>query len=245
MVNNAETETAMYKIAAFIVDKRNLFFLLFIFALIFSVFSRNWVSVEDDITQYLPETTETRRGLTLMNDEFVTYGSASVMVSNITYEKAEELKELIENIRGVSGVELDDSEEHYKNASAMFSVTFEGEADDDISKSAMDKIKSELSGYDVYISSEVGNDASAQLAEEMGVVTLIAAGIILVVLFFTSKAYAEIPVLIIRRGGAAEYGYKFHGGDDIVYFRFGHHSAAAGAGDRLRHYTDSQIYRGA
>ncbi len=69
MVNNAETETAMYKIAAFIVDKRNLFFLLFIFALIFSVFSRNWVSVEDDITQYLPETTETRRGLTLMNDE--------------------------------------------------------------------------------------------------------------------------------------------------------------------------------
>ena len=203
VVNNAETETAMYKIAAFIVDKRNLFFLLFIFALIFSVFSRNWVSVEDDITQYLPETTETRRGLTLMNDEFVTYGSASVMVSNITYEKAEELKELIENIRGVSGVELDDSEEHYKNASAMFSVTFEGEADDDISKSAMDKIKSGLSGYDVYISSEVGNDASAQLAEEMGVVTLIAAGIILVVLFFTSKAYAEIPVLIMTFGAAA------------------------------------------
>ncbi|MDE7193493.1 MAG: MMPL family transporter, partial [Oscillospiraceae bacterium] len=193
----------MYKIAAFIVDKRNLFFLLFIFALIFSVFSRNWVSVENDITQYLPESTETRQGLTLMNDEFVTYGSASVMVSNITYEKAEELKERLENISGVSGIELDDSEDHYKNASAMLAVTFEGEADDEISKSAMDKIKAELEGYDVYISSEVGSDASAQLAEEMGVVTLIAAGIILVVLFFTSKAYAEIPVLIMTFGAAA------------------------------------------
>lgn len=203
VVDNTDTETPMYKVAAFIVDKRNLFFLLFIFALIFSVFSRSWVSVENDITQYLPESTETRQGLTLMNDEFVTYGSASVMVSNITYAKAEELKEQLEGISGVSGIELDDSEAHYKNASAMLSVTFEGEADDEISKSAMDKIKAELAGYDVYISSEVGSDASAQLAEEMGVVTLIAAGIILLVLFFTSKAYAEIPVLIMTFGAAA------------------------------------------
>ena len=202
-IDSEETETPMYKIAAFIVDKRNLFFLLFIFALIFSVFSKNWVSVENDITQYLPETTETRQGLTLMDEEFITYGSASVMVSNITYETAEELKKRLESINGVSGIELDDSEEHFKNASAMFSVTFEGEADDEISRSAMEKIKSELSGYDVYISSEVGNDASAQLAEEMGVVTLIAAGIILVVLFFTSKSYAEIPVLIMTFGAAA------------------------------------------
>ncbi len=202
-MDNGETESPMYKIAAFIVDKRNLFFLLFIFALIFSVFSRNWVSVENDITKYLPETTETRQGLTLMDEEFVTYGSASVMVSNITYKTADGIKERLESINGVSGVELDDSEEHFKNASAMFSVTFDGEADDEISKNAMDKIRSELSGYDFYVSSEVGNDASAQLAEEMGVVTLIAAGIILVVLLFTSKAYAEIPVLIMTFGAAA------------------------------------------
>ena len=31
------------KMAAFIVDKRNLFFLLYIFAIIFSLFSMNWV----------------------------------------------------------------------------------------------------------------------------------------------------------------------------------------------------------
>ena len=96
-IDSEETETPMYKIAAFIVDKRNLFFLLFIFALIFSVFSKNWVSVENDITKYLPETTETRQGLTLMDEEFITYGTASVMVSNITYQTAEELKSRLEN----------------------------------------------------------------------------------------------------------------------------------------------------
>lgn len=97
--DNGETESPMYKIAAFIVDKRNLFFLLFIFALIFSVFSRNRVSVENDITKYLPETTETRQGLTIMDEESVTYGSALVMVSNITYKTAEELKGRLESIR--------------------------------------------------------------------------------------------------------------------------------------------------
>ena len=40
----------MEKLAAFIVDKRNLFFLLYIFALIFSVIASGWVKVEDDIT---------------------------------------------------------------------------------------------------------------------------------------------------------------------------------------------------
>ena len=42
------------KVATFIVDKRNLFFLLYIFALIFCLFSMNWVEVENDVTTYLP-----------------------------------------------------------------------------------------------------------------------------------------------------------------------------------------------
>lgn len=201
--DNEENESFMYKLATFIVDKRHLFFLLFIFAIVFSVFAMNWVSVENDITQYLPETTETRRGLTLMNDEFVTYGSASVMVSNITYDDAEKLSEEIENIDGVAGVEFDDSADHYKNAAALFSVTFDGEADEQISIDAINEIRTRLSAYDLSISSEVGNDSSAQLAEEMGIVTMIAAVIIVLVLLFTSGSYAEIPVLIMTFGAAA------------------------------------------
>ncbi len=201
--DNGENESPMYKIAAFIVDKRNLFFLLFIFAIIFSFFSSGWVSVENDITQYLPESTETRRGLTLMNDEFVTYGSASVMVSNVTYDRALDIAEKLKSINGISKVEFDDTKEHYKGAAAMFSVTFEGEEADDISVSAMKRLKEELSGYDLYISSTVGSDKSAQLAEEMNVVTAIAAVIILVVLLFTSHSYMEIPVLVMTFGAAA------------------------------------------
>ena len=50
-------ENGMEKLAAFIVDKRNLIFLLYVFALIFSIVAMDWVNVENDITTYLGEDT--------------------------------------------------------------------------------------------------------------------------------------------------------------------------------------------
>ena len=46
-------------------------------------------------------------------------------------------------------------------------------------------------------------DSSADLAKEMGVIVLIAAVIIVVVLTLTSKAYMEVPVLVMTFGAAA------------------------------------------
>lgn len=193
----------MEKIASFIVDRRNLFFLIYIFAILFSIFSIGWVQVENDITTYLPDDTETRQGLTVMNDNFVTYGSARVMVSNVSYEKAMSLKEQLEDIDGVTSIDFDNSKDSFNNGSALFSVTFDGEVDDEISKSAMNEIKEELKDYDFYVDSEVGVDTSADLANEMVVIVIVAAIIIVIVLTLTSRSYAEVPVLIMTFGVAA------------------------------------------
>ena len=203
MKEKKQQQSGMEKIATFIVDKRNLFFLLYIFALIFSVVAIGWVKVENDITAYLPADTETRQGLTVMNDNFTTFGSARVMVSNITYETAEELCDQIKAVNGVDTVEFDDTEDHYKNASALYTVTFDGTETDPVSIDARNEIANLLSGYDSYIDSEVGKDMSAELASEMGVILAIAAVIIVVVLTLTSRSYAEVPVLILTFGAAA------------------------------------------
>ena len=195
--------SGMEKIASFIVDRRNLFFLIYIFAILFSIFSIGWVQVENDITTYLPDDTETRKGLTVMNDNFVTYGSARVMVSNVSYEKAIDLKEQLEDIDGVTSIDFDNSKDSFNNGSALFSVTFDGEVDDEISKSAMNEIKEELKDYDFYVDSEVGVDTSADLANEMVVIVIVAAIIIVIVLTLTSRSYAEVPVLIMTFGVAA------------------------------------------
>ena len=195
--------SGMEKIATFIVDKRNLFFLLYAFALIFSIVATGWVKVENDITTYLPEDTETRQGLTVMNDNFVTYGTARVMVSNVTYETAENICSDLESIDGVTSVDYDDTTDHYKSASALFSVTFDGTTTDDISIHALHTIRDMLAGYDTYIDTEVGVDTSADLQSEMSVILVLAAIVIVLVLTLTSRSYAEVPVLIMTFGAAA------------------------------------------
>ena len=195
--------SGMEKIATFIVDKRNLLFLLYAFALIFSIVATGWVKVENDITTYLPEDTETRQGLTVMNDNFVTYGTARVMVSNVTYETAENICSDLESVDGVTSVDFDDTTDHYKSASALFSVTFDGTTTDDISVHALHTIRDMLAGYDTYIDTEVGVDTSADLQSEMSVILVLAAIVIVLVLTLTSRSYAEVPVLIMTFGAAA------------------------------------------
>lgn len=203
MKENNQDKNFMYKLAEFIVDKRNLFFLIYIIALVFCIFSRNWVKVENDVTKYLPDSTETRQGLTVMNDQFVTYGTAQVLLANISYDRAQEAADMIEDINGVTSVTFDNTEDHYKGTSALLDVTFDGEEEDQISIDAMNEIKDKLTGYDVYYSTSVANDDSANLESEMQVVTAIAAVIIVVVLLLTSKSYAEVPVLLITFIAAA------------------------------------------
>ncbi len=193
----------MRGIAAWIVDKRNLFFLFYGAMMIFSIFSSGWVKVNDDLTDYLSEETETRRGLDLMEEEFTTFATARVMVNHITYATAEELFEDLEKIDGISSVAFDESKEHYQGATALYEVTFDGEVDDDPVLVTLEQIKAELEPYDVYISTEVGNDRSDMLAEEMKMILGIAAVIIVSVLLLTSRTYLEIPVLLLTFIAAA------------------------------------------
>ena len=191
------------RVAAFIVDKRNLFFLLYVFAVIFCMFSMGWVEVENDVTTYLPDSTQTRQGIEAMNDNFVTFGTARVMVSNVTYDTALQLQESIETVDGVSMVTFDDSAEHYQNASALFDVSFEDEQTADRCVQAMQTIRDTLSQYDVCVDTLIGYDENALLQQEMTTILIVAVIVIILVLTLTSRSYMEVPVLLATFGVAA------------------------------------------
>ena len=203
MSTQKKKQTPIEKLAALIVDKRKAFYLFYIIAGIFCAISTGWTKVNNDITSYLPDSSETRIGLDLMNDQFVTYGSGSIMLDNVTFEKAEEIASELEKIDGVTSVTVENDEDSYKNGSALLSVTFDGEEDDQISKDAMKAVKEKLEPYDEYINSAVGNSSSETIAAEMQTVVVIVLVIIIGVLFFTSHTYMEIPVLLMTFGMAA------------------------------------------
>ena len=211
-----ERRSPMETLASIIVDKRNLIFFFYLAAMIFSIFSMGWVNVENDITAYLPDDTETRQGLSIMEEELTTYGTARIVVSHASKDLAETLAGQIEQLEGVTtatvgsaalGGEEDetaeDLAESVQGSDVLINVTFNGEVDDQVSLDAMDAVKALLEPYDAYVSSDVGNDMAGNLASEMQVILVIAFTIIVLVLLFTSRSYAEIPVLILTFASAA------------------------------------------
>lgn len=203
MEEKKEKGNFMEKLAAFIVDKRNAFFLIYIFACVFCIFSMNWTKVENDITKYLSEETETRQGLDTMNEHFASFASARIMISNITYEDAKALYDKIIEVDGIMMADFDNTEEYYKDAKAMMSISFEDEALDAKAIRALEEIKEILQNYDVAYDTTVGYDENADLADQMSEILVIAVIIICIALTLTSTAYMEVPVLLMTFGTAA------------------------------------------
>ncbi len=202
-MNPKPKKNRMEKLATFIVDKRHLFFTLYIFALIFCVIAIPWTKVENDITSYLSDDTETKQGLVIMSDSLITNGTARIMVSNVTYETALDLQEEMAACTGVSMVDFDSTEAHYKNASALFEVSFGGEATAPDSVEGMEQIRALLAPYDTSIDTQIGFDEIAQLTTEMGSILVVGVVIVFIVLVLTSRAYAEILVFLCTFGAAA------------------------------------------
>ena len=190
-------------IARFIVEKRKAIYLIYILLAIFCCFSAGWVSVDNTLTDYLADDTETSRGLKRMDEEFITYATAEVMVDNISYADAEVLCDTLEDIEGVKSITFDDTTKHYVDGAALFSVTFDGENDDPLCEESLHKIETEMQDYDAYISAELGNTKAETIAKEINVVMVLTCGIILAVLLFTSRTYMEVPVMIMTFGAAA------------------------------------------
>ena len=206
------------KLATFIVDKRNLIFFLYAIAIIASLITQSWVKVCDDLTQYLPETTETRRGLTLMEDEVKTYGTARIIVSHVTYEIARDLADQIEDLNNISSVDFWDAdksaddttlpsaanktyEDYMQGADALITVTFRGENDDQSAKDGLAAVKELLAPYDTYISTDVGYSKSETLNEEMGIILVVAALVIVLVLLLAAGCVAcTLPFVRSRIG---------------------------------------------
>ena len=185
----------MLKLATFIVDKRSLIFLIVIIGIVFSAVAVNWVNVENDLTAYLPADSSTKIGLDVMEREFITYGTASFMVGNISYEEAETLFEEIKQVEGVQMVDFNNTTEHYNQASALFSVTFDYEQTDERCVESLNTIQEMLSEYDTFVSTTVIDTMAETIKKEVNMITAFVAVIVVGVLAFTTDTYADVAVV--------------------------------------------------
>ncbi len=195
------------KISAYIVNKRKAFMVFFILAAVFSVFSSSWVKVSNKLSDYLPESTKTKQGLDIMDENFTTLGTAKVMVNNIDYEKALELSTKLKEIAGVSRVDFYDKsdsdyenkniEDYYKDFAALYTISFEDVEDSKLVQEAIVKVREAVSNYDNVVYTTIDKDDARSLNEDMKVIGVLVVIIIVGVLIFTSQTYAEILIFML------------------------------------------------
>lgn len=195
------------RISAYIVNKRKAFMVFFILAAVFSVFSSSWVKVSNKLSDYLPESTKTKQGLDIMDENFTTFGTAKVMVNNIDYEKALELSTKLKEIAGVSRVDFYDKsdsdyenkniEDYYKDFAALYTISFEDVEDSKLVQEAIVKVREAVSTYDNVVYTTIDKDDAKSLNEDMKVIGVLVVIIIVGVLIFTSQTYAEILIFML------------------------------------------------
>ena len=195
------------RISAYIVNKRKAFMVFFILAAVFSVFSSSWVKVSNKLSDYLPESTKTKQGLDIMDENFTTFGTAKVMVNNIDYEKALELSTKLKEIAGVSRVDFYDKsdsdyenkniEDYYKDFAALYTISFEDVEDSKLVQEAIVKVREAVSTYGNVVYTTIDKDDAKSLNEDMKVIGILVVIIIVGVLIFTSQTYAEILIFML------------------------------------------------
>ena len=197
MDSSSQKPDIMVQISAGIIRWRFVIILIFLCAAVYCGLSLGKVRVNSDLTAFLSNETETRRGLTIMEENFVTFASEDIMVANVTYEMAESLAQQIREIVHVFSVSFDASPSHYSSASALLTVAYDCPDNTEEVREAKEQIRELLAPYDTYIYSMNMDNYSAQLASEMGGVIAIAAVVIVIILLFTSRSYFEVVIFFI------------------------------------------------
>ncbi len=193
----------MKKIASFIVNQSKLILIAFLLLIVYCVWGMGQVNIEYDIAKYLPQDTDTRQALSIMEEEFTTYGTAKIMIKNITFQDADALHDKIEALDGVKEFKFENTPDYYKDSCALFKITFAGNDKDASSVTAYNETLNILKDQQIFVSEKLVDNYADELQSQINFVLIVVIAIIIAVLLFTSESAAVVPVFMLTFGVAA------------------------------------------
>ena len=185
----------LIKLGDFIVDFRYLFLIIFISLLIICGINLNNIKVNNDITSYLPNDTETKDGLALMEQEFGQLNELQLLVMNIHYEEALKKVEELREINHVKKINFINNENYYKDEKALFIIELD-EVSDNERNEVVTKIKESISSKEHYLYIE----NNSEVVGGMTLILCLVISVIVLVLLVTSKSYFDIVIAFIIFG---------------------------------------------
>ena len=225
---------------------------LFAVLALFSALCWTRVSVNYNVTDYLPDDTPSTLAIDKLGEEF-TGGipNMRVMVRSVTLSEALALKEQIKAVPGVESVTwLDDAvdvleplefqdtdtvETYYKDGAALFTVTVA----DDYRLTAVDAIR-EIAGDDAAMTGDAVSTALATTGtvSEVRLITIVAVLFVLFVLTLTTTSWAEPFIVLIGIGAAT----VLNGGTNLIFGEISFVTNAAGSVLQLACTLDYSVF---
>ena len=200
-VNSNSGGVLMKRLTGFIVNKRNIIFSAMLILTAVCAFLIPKVSVNSDMTKYLPDDSSMKQGISLMEKEFPTAEEAytiRVMFKRLDSEKKTELKDALAAIENVDSVSYDKDSSDYNSGEYTLYILNTKYGYDTEEEAAVEKqVKEKFSDYEVTVKNDDTSAPDIPLS-----VYLAAFGIILVVLLISCGSYFE-PVLFLITIGIA------------------------------------------
>ncbi len=191
----------MKRLTNFVVNKRNIILSAMLILTAVCAFLIPKVSVNSDMTKYLPDDSSMKQGISLMEKEFPTMGESytiRVMFKSLSSEKKTELKDALAAIENVDGVTYDMDSGDYNSGEYTLYILNTKYGYDTREEAAVEKqIKEKFSDYEVTVKNDDASAPDIPLS-----VYLAAFGIILVVLLISCGSYFE-PILFLVTIGIA------------------------------------------
>lgn len=198
------------KFSNFVVKYRYVFLGLFFALLVASGVLMTFVKVNYDLTEYLPDGSNTKESIALMEKEFGATGTSSVMISNISEDDAESYADKIQNLKSVSTAVVSRYQEK-DGGYALISIFL---VDGDYTKEAEQTLKdieviftgegglSETQNYYLIGSAKTAVSSRISILDEIPIIMLVAVLIVIAVLLITTRSWIEPVIFLIVIGSA-------------------------------------------
>lgn len=247
-----ERKDGMKKFYTWVVNHTKLVIALFTAEFIVCVVCWQFVAVDYDMNDYLPEDSASTVALNLMNEEFDGgVPNARVMVKNVTIPEALEYKEKIAAVDGVTDVTwLDDVqsvdipletmdsdivETYYVDNNALFSVTIEEEKTTETVSAIRDIIGEDNAMTGSAISTAVATESTVS---EISHISVIAVIFVILVLILTTTSWFEPVVVMVGLGVAI----VINAGSNLIFGEISFVTNAAGTILQLAVSMDYSVF---
>ena len=195
-----------FDLPGFIIRRSRAIEKCFILAVLISAVMAPFVNVNYDLTEYLPDTVQSRQGLNIMEETFGYPGTARVMIKDVTLYEAKAYKDRLEKVDGVdqilwldtaanvfSGegfIDYTSIDEYYKDNCAVMDITFdEGDTSRRTSR-AIDEMREITGDKGYYVGMAVQDKSVAEnVQEEMQMILVIGVAMIFLVLCVTTNSW--------------------------------------------------------